>query len=240
MGIPERTLTDEGVEIHLATNHLGHWLLTCHIMPKLIAAAEGKPRGSVRIVNVSSASPRVSGMRWSDMTFEKQNKDLPATEQPMYQWFEGWGYTNVQDMVYIPLDGYNRSKVANVLFAIGANQRLFEKHGILSLAVHPGVLHTELARNFPQETLQAIAKMLESGMYAVKSLGAGGSTSLIAALDPALAVDVGQPKERQENWGTYLDDCQISDQANALAVSGSEAERLWNWSERAAGERFAW
>lgn len=240
MGIQERTLTQEGIEMHFATNHLGHWLFTCLIMPKLIACAKGEPKGAVRIVNVSSLSPTVSGMRWSDMAFEKKNMDLPEAEQPVYKWFENWGYKDVQHMSYVPLDGYNRSKVANLLFAIGANQRLFEKHGILSLAVHPGVIFTELGRNFSEDTMASIQKMLQDGVFTPKSLGAGAATSLVAALDPALAKGVGETKNGSENWGTYIDDCQITGKAHPLAVSGSEAERLWQLSEKLTGKKFAW
>lgn len=139
MGIQERTLTSDGIELHFATNHIGHWLFTCLIMPKLIKAAEGSPKGATRVVNVSSGSPMISGMRWSDMTFEKKNKDLPEEEQPAYGMFKAWGYSDMEEKTYIPLDGYNRSKVANVLFGIGANKRLFEKYGIFVTALHPGV-----------------------------------------------------------------------------------------------------
>ena len=139
MGIQERTLNSDRVEIHFATNHLGHWLFTSLIMEKMIKAAKRNPKGATRIVNVSSGSPMVSTMRWSDMSFEKKNKDLPHVEQPSYEFFKFWGYTDMEEQVYIPLDGYNRSKVANVLFGIGANKRLFEKHGIFMTAVHPGV-----------------------------------------------------------------------------------------------------
>ena len=34
MGIPELTLSPEGIETHFATNHLGHFLLTC-LLPLL-------------------------------------------------------------------------------------------------------------------------------------------------------------------------------------------------------------
>lgn len=240
MGIQERTLTPEGIEMHFATNHIGHWLLTCLIMPKLIAAAKDQPRGTVRIVNVSSASPQVSCMRWSDMTFETKNKELPDTEQPLYQWLEAWSYSNVEEMSYVPIDGYNRSKVANLLFAVGTNHRLFDKHGILSLAVHPGIIMTELGRQFPPETMQAIEKMMKNGLFTMKSLGAGGATSLVAALDPLLSQRVGETKNGKENWGAYLDDCQISGKTHPLAISSSEAEKLWEKSEQLTGERFAW
>jgi NAD(P)-dependent dehydrogenase (short-subunit alcohol dehydrogenase family) len=33
MLVPERTLTEDGVEMHFATNHIGHFLFTCLIMP---------------------------------------------------------------------------------------------------------------------------------------------------------------------------------------------------------------
>jgi NAD(P)-dependent dehydrogenase (short-subunit alcohol dehydrogenase family) len=241
MGLQERTLSKDGIEMHLATNHIGHWLLTCLIMPKLIKAAQGKPKGSVRIVNVTSGSPTKATMRWSDMNFEKRNKDLPQEEQPDYGFLKLWGYNNSEEVAYIPLDGYNRSKVANVLFSIGANKRLFAKHGILSLSVHPGViLGTELKRYFAQETLDAVARLGAGGFYEPKTLGAGASTSLTAALDPKLAVGVGETHQGSENYGVFLADCQVCDKATPLAVSSSEAEKLWEFSEKVTGQEFSW
>ncbi|CRG91499.1 hypothetical protein PISL3812_08548 [Talaromyces islandicus] len=237
MGIQERTLTSDGIEMHFATNHLGHWLFTCLIMPKLIKAAEHNSKGATRIVNVSSASPTISGMRWSDMNFTKENKDIPKEEQPDYEWFRAWGYTDMAKQSYNPLDGYNRSKVANVLSGIGATKRLFHKHGILSLAVDPGVIETELGRNFPSETLEAAKALSEKGVFTRKTLGAGASTSMVAALDPKLAEGVGSDKM---NWGSYLKNCQITDQACPLAVSSEEAEKLWELSEKLVGQNFAW
>ncbi len=54
MNLPERTLSPEGIEMHLATNHVGHFLFTNQILPKLIAAAKDSPRGFVRVINISS------------------------------------------------------------------------------------------------------------------------------------------------------------------------------------------
>lgn len=244
MGIQQRTLTKEGVELHLATNHLGHWLFTCLVAPKLIRAAETTTspnnKGAARIVNVSSRSPRVSTMRWSDMAFDVKNRDLPAAEQPDYQFLAAWGFPDAADAAYVPVDAYGRSKVANILFGIGANARLFEKHGVLSVGVHPGVISTELGRNFPRETLDRIEAMVQRGVFKYKTLGAGAATSLVAALDPRLAEGVGEAKDGSENWGAYMEDCQPCGEARPLAVSSSEAERLWEFSERVTGERFSW
>lgn len=240
MGVQERTITKDGIELTFATNHIGHWLLSCLLMPKLIKAAENSPKGATRIVNISSGSPYRATMRWSDINFNKLNKDLPQDEQPHYQVLEGWGYKDAQEVAYIPLDSYNRSKVANVLFGIGANKRLFEKHGILTLAVHPGVIQTDLARNFPKETLDALDTMRQNKVYTYKSFGAGSSTALVAALDPGLANGVGESHEGAENWGAFLDDCQITGKAMPLAVSSSEAEKLWELSEQLVGQNFGW
>lgn len=238
MLVPERTLSQDGIELHLATNHIGHFLFTCLIMPKLITASQGSPKGAVRVVNVSSASPMVSSMRWSDIGFEKTNKDLPETEQPNYHIHRMWGAIDPESKSYIPLEGYNQSKVANVLFGIALSKRLYDKFGILSVAVHPGVIPTELSRNIAPETLAAIKKMKDRRVFTYKTLGAGASTSLVAALDPGLGV--GKTKGGSENYGAYLADCQISDTAHPLAVSSSEAEKLWVLSEELVKERFAW
>ncbi|RYO75251.1 hypothetical protein DL764_010537 [Monosporascus ibericus] len=240
MGVPERTLSDEGIELHFATNHIGHWLFTCLIMPKLVRAAEGRPKGSVRVVNVTSLSPTGAQMRWSDINFDKKNRDLPKAEQPNYAVLNAWGYTDVEDKSYVPLEGYNQSKVANVLFGIAANKRLLEKYGVLTLAVHPGIIKTELARQFPREIIDATKAMFDQGIYAFKTQGAGASTSLVASLDPKLAQDVGETKNGSENYGAYLIDCQVSDKATPLAVSSDEAEKLWRLSEGLVKQKFSW
>lgn len=127
-----------------------------------------------------------------------------------------------------------------MLFAVAANRRLFETHGILSLAVHPGVIMTELGRQIPPETMESVGEMLDDGMFTLKTFAAGGSTTLVAALDPALAKDVGATKDGVENWVAYLDDCQISGKAHALAVSSAETDRLWKLSTELTGENFLW
>ncbi|KAK4044224.1 putative short-chain dehydrogenase [Parachaetomium inaequale] len=242
--IPERTLSEDGIELTFATNHVGHFLFTCLIMPRLIKAAEqqkNKNKGATRIVNVSSGSPLFAGMRWSDVNFERHNADLPPEETPNYDMHRRFGIMDAESRAYTPLEAYNQSKVANVLFGIGLTKRLYERYGILSLAVHPGVIRTELGRDAVAETKRAIEGLMEEGVYKYKTLGAGAATSLVAALDPGLGVGpVGEVREGRENYGAFLVDCQVSDAAGPRAVSGDEAERLWELSERLVGEKFKW
>ena len=213
-------------------------MFTCLVVPKLLKASQGREKGATRVINVSSLSPMTTGMRWSDMNFEKRNKDLPEAEQPPYDMHRAWGLTDVEEKSYIPMEAYSQSKVANLLFSIGLNKRLYDSHGILSLAVHPGVIVTELGRNSSREMIDGIKGMIEAGMLSVKSLGAGAATSLVAALDPKL--EIGKTKNGKENYGVYLVDCQISDKACARAESCGEADKLWTLSEELVKNKFSW
>jgi NAD(P)-dependent dehydrogenase (short-subunit alcohol dehydrogenase family) len=239
MNIQERTLSQEGIEMHFATNHIGHFLFSCLIMPKLLKSADDNPKGAMRLINVSSASPQMACMRWSDLNLEKRNKDLPEAEQPPYGMHRVWGTTDPENKTYLPLEGYNQSKVANVLFSIAANKRLYEKHGILiSLTVHPGVIRTELSRHNSPETRKAIEGLIDKGVVHLKTTSAGAATSLVAALDAHLGV--GETKDGKENYGVHLVDCQISDKASSMAVSSDEAEKLWMLSVDLVNEKFTW
>jgi NAD(P)-dependent dehydrogenase (short-subunit alcohol dehydrogenase family) len=238
--LPERVLSEDGLEMHFAINHIGHFLFTCLIMPKLIKAAEdSQTKGMTRIVNVTSLSPTWAHMRWSDINFDKKNKDLPEDEQPPYRIHRAWGAAgDLGEQGYLPLEGYNQSKVANVLFSIGATKRLYDTHGILSLAVHPGVISTQLGRNMAPDTANAVKAMLKGNDRFYRTLGAGSATSIVAALDPKLGP--GEMRDGKENYGVYLADCQISEKANASSLSSDGAERLWELSQVLVKEKFSW
>ncbi|KAI1799469.1 putative short-chain dehydrogenase [Daldinia bambusicola] len=206
---PELTLNEDGLETQFATNHVGHFQFTCLLMPKLRKAvtAENNPKGATRIINVSSLSPTAARMRWSDIHYARKNKELPEDEQPPYEMHKQWVIADAQERSYLPMEGYNQGKVANVLFSVALNRRLYEQHGILSFALHPGVVDTEIIRDAAPDT-KALA---------FKTLGAGAATSLVAALGPKLGLPT--TKGDKENYGVYLVDCQISNLANSYSTS---------------------
>lgn len=63
MAGPYRT-TKEGIENQFGSNHIGHFLFTNLIMPKLLASK------APRVVNISSDGHRASGIRFDDPSFQ--------------------------------------------------------------------------------------------------------------------------------------------------------------------------
>ncbi|KIW41255.1 uncharacterized protein PV06_06828 [Exophiala oligosperma] len=233
MNLPQRTLSVDGIEMHFATNHLGHFLLDNIIMPKLIAAAKTSSSGFVRIINVSSVGTMVSPLRVSDVNFTKPVKDLPESEKPNVAMLKAAGLPANEDLVYMPFAAYGQSKTSNVLFSVGLNDKLYARYGILSLALHPGEMKSELARHTDKEWLAKALEARAARGGSVKSLEAGASTTLVAALDPKL----GRPGS--DGKGYFLSDCQVGD-VQPYAVDEAIARKLWELSERFVGEKFTW
>ncbi|KAI1374209.1 retinol dehydrogenase 13 [Hypoxylon crocopeplum] len=94
MAIKEYTLDKQGYEMTLSSNHLGHFLLTSLLTPKILAAGPG-----ARIVNMTSQGHRVSGFRFEDYNFSGG------------QAYDGWS-------------AYGQSKTANILFSVELGRRL--------------------------------------------------------------------------------------------------------------------
>jgi NAD(P)-dependent dehydrogenase (short-subunit alcohol dehydrogenase family) len=228
------TLTSEGIEMMFATNVLGHFLLTNLLMSKIIAAAKTAPKGSVRIINLSSTGTYVSALRVSDINFQKPTTELPEKEKPALAILNQAGLKCNETMAYIPTAAYGQSKTCAILLSVAWSSRLFEKHGILSLALNPGEIQTELGRHTDAEWLDRAVKQRQAmGIHLWKTQGGGGSTTIVAACDPKLSLPA------DDGSGYYLSDCQIA-KAPGYATDREDAEKLWEISEGLTGEKFAW
>ncbi|KAI9781708.1 MAG: hypothetical protein M1816_002205 [Peltula sp. TS41687] len=111
-------LTKDGYESQFGINHVAHALMIKMLLPSLQRAATQK--GDARIVFLSS-----TGFRWtpsSGIVF----KDLKTTQD--YAFAGRWVR-------------YGQSKLANVVYAAELTRRYPE---LTSVAVHPGVIWTEL------------------------------------------------------------------------------------------------
>ena len=138
MRLPALHRTPDGVELQLATNHLGHFLLARHLHAALAAGAAG--RGSARVVAVSSRAHLDAPVDLDDLSFERHRYD--------------------------PVVAYAQSKTANVLFAVEATRRWLAD-GIVPNALNPGGVRTNLQRHLPSEVQEAMrgasSKTVEQG-----------------------------------------------------------------------------
>jgi NAD(P)-dependent dehydrogenase (short-subunit alcohol dehydrogenase family) len=75
MGFPARRLSKEGIEMHLATNFLGHFLLTNLLYPILTPS-------SSRVINIISGRYMVIPFRFSDYNFSLPVSSLSVSERP--------------------------------------------------------------------------------------------------------------------------------------------------------------
>lgn len=108
---------------------------------------------------------------------------------------------------------YGRSKLANMLFVHALAKRLAGKNVVVN-ALHPGVISTELARDFP-------APMRLFARWFFKSPEQGARTSLHLATSP----------EGGTVSGKYFIDAKVA-KPSASAVDDALAERLWTETER--------
>lgn len=72
MALPKRTLSKDGFEMQLATNHLGHFLLTAELFPHLLKSA------APRVVTVSSIAHRYGKIDLNDLNAEKDYEGWAA------------------------------------------------------------------------------------------------------------------------------------------------------------------
>ncbi|PGH00716.1 hypothetical protein AJ79_08136 [Helicocarpus griseus UAMH5409] len=219
MCIPQRELSEDGFEMHLATNHIGHFLLTNLLMDKIRQAAVKRP-GSTRIVNVTSAGYNFSAFRFQDYNFE--GHPVSADEGGDKEWLKAYGLPEEPVSQYVPLIAYGQSKTANLLFTTYLAKHL-ASYGITSFVVHPGVIRTELLRYMSEELVAAVTGPVTS----LKTQDQGAATSVVAALDPAL----------KDHSGAYMSDCQVVPAA-AYAVDQEAAEKLWKLTETFVGQEF--
>ncbi|KAI0542567.1 NAD(P)-binding protein [Xylaria digitata] len=213
-----RNWTAEGIEMQFGVNHIGTFLFTKLLFPLLKAAAAQNPPGLTRIVNLSSHGHMLSPIRFHDYNME--NKEVPLAEKPISPISPI--FAKASEDGYLSTIAYSQSKTANILFTLYL-QGYAKTSGIMAYALHPGGVISNLGREHEED----VAKAIEATSKYWKNSDEGASTSLVAALDPAL----------DECCGLYLADCQFFPCADH-AKNPAAAQRLWQLSEELIGGRF--
>ncbi|KNX37539.1 SDR family NAD(P)-dependent oxidoreductase [Luteipulveratus halotolerans] len=200
MACPE-TRVGPGWEAQLGTNHLGHYALTQRLWPAL--------RGGARVVSVSSAGHRRSGIRWEDPHFERG--------------YDKWA-------------AYGQAKTANALFALHLD-RLGAEHDVRAFSLHPGGIMTPLQRHVPREEQVALGWVDEEGRPAnagFKTPEQGAATQVWAATSPQLDGMGGVYLEDVEVARVVPSDAD-GPGVREHAADPDQAARLWAWSAEQTG-----
>ncbi|XP_071646587.1 retinol dehydrogenase 12-like isoform X2 [Temnothorax longispinosus] len=109
--------TEDGIETTLQVNHLGHFLLTLLLLPKMQSSSP-----SCRIINVSSIAYIFADIDFDDINLERS-----------YALFKSYARSKLANILFTK-ELVDRLRKANI-------------HGINVYCVHPGIIPTEVLWN---------------------------------------------------------------------------------------------
>ncbi|KAG9027506.1 hypothetical protein FRB95_007643 [Tulasnella sp. JGI-2019a] len=134
MNTPIDDLTADGYDLQFGVNCLGHAHFTLLLIPQLIEGAKHSPDGKARVVNISSNAAYGAGsvgIYFDALTDTPQRRAKAMTL-------------------------YSISKYGNIVFSNELAKR-YADQGIVSTAVHPGSIETDIAQHmnpWAQRTLK--------------------------------------------------------------------------------------
>jgi NAD(P)-dependent dehydrogenase (short-subunit alcohol dehydrogenase family) len=189
---PQQSKTEDGFELTMGVNYLGHFLLTNLLLDLLKKSAPS------RIVVVASS---VHQMLTKEFKFDNINSE---------KFYDQW-------------DAYGQSKLACILFTRELAKRLeAEGSGVTINALHPGVMETELVKNFSNAVVMFFINL---GMYFLsKSMEQGAQTSIHLAVS----------KDVKGVSGLYFSDCKVKEPSKEAQDDGV-AKKLWEVSADLVG-----
>ncbi|KAK1767506.1 putative short-chain dehydrogenase [Phialemonium atrogriseum] len=162
MNIKDYTVDNKGNELTFSANHIGHFLLTNLLIPKILAAGKG-----ARIVNLTSRGHRISNVRFDDPDFSGGAA------------YDGWS-------------AYGQSKTANVLFSVELDRRLAGRGVRSYAVHPGSIWGTGLATHLDMSDFGDIDHVARRNtgrpftLEEMKTIPEGTSAMLVAALDPDL------------------------------------------------------
>lgn len=154
-GIMTYQLAKNGVDLHMATNHFGHVVLTSHLLPILKETAK---KDKVRIVCTSSNLHEQTPSDTQFASIDELNTDLGAQPQ------------------------YGRSKLAALLYAKYLSRHLTSQHpNILVNAIHPGIVETRQSTEHIHEAFPLGGYAMSVGLAPFKKTQFEGAVSTMYA-----------------------------------------------------------
>ncbi|KAJ7495096.1 NAD-P-binding protein [Mycena latifolia] len=206
--IAKFTVSADNLENQMATGHIGPFLFTNLLVPKLLAAATAT--FTPRVVFVASIAHTFD----NGVDFDTLGRPDPAK----------------YDTIFKP---YNETKSANVLTAIELSRRSRGKINAYSL--HPGLIYTNgIQKPDGLEALKAYGVLDAEGrpdttVYQWKSIPEGAATTVVAAFDPSLSDKPGAYLDDCKD---------ATDKIAPHSSDPANAARLWEATEKVVGQSF--
>ncbi|KAJ3158790.1 hypothetical protein HDU86_002471 [Geranomyces michiganensis] len=193
-------ISKNGFETQFQTNHIGHFLFTLLLLP-VIKATAALPLTGVRIVNVSSLAHHFTRGTMTFETLENVNQSFGSA------WLR-----------------YGQSKLANLLFTKGLQQRLEEKN-IYVNAVHLGLINSGLwsSGNLISRVSSAFGSLTMITPYK------GALTQLYCATSPEI--------EEKQYRGQFFKAIAQHATPTSQAQNQTLVDNLWSLSEKILREK---
>ncbi|KAF2633260.1 NAD(P)-binding protein [Macroventuria anomochaeta] len=190
-GIMTYQLAKNGIDLHMASNHFGHVVLTSHLLPILKETA--KKGDKVRIVCTSSNLHEQAPSDTQFASIDELNTDLGPQPQ------------------------YGRSKLAVLLYVRYLARHLTSQHpNILVNAIHPGIVETRQSTEHIHEAFPLGGYAMSVGLAPFKKTQFEGAVSTMYAatmteksgqyICPPAIVEKGSDKANDVEMGERLMD----------------------------------
>jgi retinol dehydrogenase 12 len=133
-----KTLSKDGYELMMQANHLGHFLLTNLLLPKMLPNDDATTSSTTNEASTTRPAPaRILCI--SSSTYAFSNKT-------------GFDFDDVfcdkNRRRYTLFGQYSMTKLANILMAKELSRR-YDPSVLQVFSVHPGIVRTDVTRNFP-------------------------------------------------------------------------------------------
>ncbi|KAJ8669899.1 hypothetical protein QAD02_001158 [Eretmocerus hayati] len=153
--------TEDGYELQFQSNHLGHFLLTLLLLPKIKESTPG-----CRIINVSSMA-HIGGRIWfDDINLEKSYAPIKAYQQ-----------SKLANILFTK-ELARKLKESNI-------------EGITTYCLHPGVIATELGRHLDKSLFPGARLGFRMIRFFIKTPELGAQTTIHCAVDEAAGNETG-------------------------------------------------
>ena len=205
---PPLQRTAQGLEMQFGTNHVGHFLLTCLLVPALLAGAHA------RIVNLSSA-----GHRFANIDF-----DDPNYQQRDYDKWQAYGQSKTCNALFTVALEARLAERGIHAYAVHPGVIMTELSRYMEQSDFDLLMSNQPEGQ--EMRFKTIPQGAATSVWAATAAELDGQGGLY--LEDCHIGEVAQPGQ----------ETQLEGGVEAYALDAQAAEKLWSLSEQLVGERF--